>query len=296
LERIPPWFKKKISLNNSNISLVKNLIEAGHLHTVCESAKCPNIFECFSRKTATFMLMGDICTRNCSYCSIKSGRPGPLDELEPDKIARAVKDMGLRYTVITSVTRDDLADGGAAHFYNTVRRVQELNPGVKVECLIPDFRCSEESLEKVISSGLDVLNHNIETIEENFPRIRRGADYYGSLKILNDSKDIKPGILTKSGFMVGLGENMSQIVKVMSDLIKNRVDILTVGQYLQPAKENIKVLKYYRPEEFEKIKEIALDMGFISVESGPFVRSSYRAETLFEDTLKAKKISAGLKK
>jgi lipoyl synthase len=285
LDRKPPWLKKKISLNNSNISIVKNLIESGHLHTVCQSAKCPNIFECFSRKTATFMLMGDICTRNCAFCGIESGRPGPLDRSEPDKIARAVREMGLRYAVITSVTRDDLADGGASHFYDTVRRIKELNPGVRVECLIPDFRGDKESLEKVISSGLDVLNHNIETIEDNYSFVRKGAEYNRSLKVLDATKNIKAGMMTKSGFMVGLGENMDQIVKIMEDLIKNRVDILTVGQYLQPSPENIRVSKYYRPEEFDRIKETALDMGFLSVESGPFVRSSYRAEDVLDRAL-----------
>ncbi len=291
MDRKPTWLKKKISLNNSNISIVKNLIDSGHLHTVCQSAKCPNIFECFSRKTATFMLMGNVCTRNCEFCGIESGRPELLDSSEPEKIAGAIKEMGLRYAVITSVTRDDLADGGASHFCDTVRKIKKLNPAVKVECLIPDFRGDKGSLEKVISSGLDVLNHNIETIEENYSHVRRGADYHRSLKILNDSKDIKAGMFTKSGFMVGLGESMSQIVKLMGDLIENRVDILTIGQYLQPSPENIRVSKYYRPEEFDRIREIAMDMGFLSVESGPFVRSSYRAEAVLDRALRQRQIN-----
>lgn len=285
MDKKPPWIKKKISLNNSNISRVKTLIDSSHLHTVCQSAKCPNIFECFSRKTSTFMLMGDICTRNCAFCGVGSGKPGALDEEEPEKIAKAVKEMNLHYAVITSVTRDDLEDGGAGHFFNTVKAVKKYNPDTKVECLIPDLGGDLKSLKRLLEADLDVLNHNMETVKEKYPQARKNADYSRSLKLLADAKRIRPDIYTKSGFMLGLGESLDEVLELLKDLRKNNVDIITIGQYLQPSADNIKVSKYYRPEEFEELRKTAMDMGFMAVEAGPFVRSSYCAEIVLEKAL-----------
>jgi lipoic acid synthetase len=286
LDKKPSWIKKKISLDNSNISEVKRLIDSSHLHTVCQSAKCPNIFECFSRKTSTFMLMGDICTRNCAFCGVSSGKPGSLDKDEPENIARAVKEMGLKYVVITSVTRDDLEDGGASQFLATVSAIKELNREVRVECLIPDLGGDEKSLKKLLSGDLDVLNHNVETVKDNYGKARKQADYDRSLKVLSQAKIIRPDIYTKSGFMLGLGETKQQIMKLLKDLKANKVDIITIGQYLQPSPENIKVSKYYKPEEFEEIKKAAMALGFMDVEAGPFVRSSYCAEAVLNRALK----------
>jgi lipoic acid synthetase len=286
LDKKPSWIKKKISLDNSNISEVKRLIDSSHLHTVCQSAKCPNIFECFSRKTSTFMLMGDICTRNCAFCGVNSGKPGSLDKDEPEKIARAVKEMGLKYVVITSVTRDDLDDGGASQFLATVDTIKKLNREVRIECLIPDLGGDEKSLEKLLSGDLDVLNHNVETVRQNYSKARKQADYDRSLKVLSLAKRIRPDIYTKSGFMLGLGESRQQIMELLKDLKANRVDIITIGQYLQPSPENIEVSKYYKPEEFEEIKKEATKLGFMDVEAGPFVRSSYCAEAVLNRALK----------
>jgi len=288
LDKKPSWIKKKISLDNSNIAEVKKLIDSSHLHTVCQSAKCPNIFECFSRKTSTFMLMGNICTRNCAFCGVDSGRPGHLDKLEPEKIARAVKEMGLKYVVITSVTRDDLDDGGASHFLATVNAIKKLDSGVKAECLIPDLGGDHKSLEKLLSGDPDVLNHNVETVKENYGKARKQADYNRSLDVLLKAKNLRPDIYTKSGFMLGLGETRQQVSQLLKDLKKNKVDIITIGQYLQPSPENIKVSKYYKPEEFEEIKKEAIALGFMDVEAGPFVRSSYCAEAVLDRALKQK--------
>ena len=289
MDKKPSWIKKKISLDNSNISEVNRLIDSSHLHTVCQSAKCPNIFECFSRKTSTFMLMGDICTRNCAFCGVESGRPGPLDIDEPEKIAIAVKEMGLRYAVITSVTRDDLEDGGALHFFNTAAAIKKYSPGIRLECLISDLGGNTENLKRLLLGGdLDVLNHNIETVKENYGKVRQQADYERSLRLLAEAKIIRPDIYTKSGFMLGLGENLKQVMGLLKDLKRNSVDIITIGQYLQPSKENIAVSKYYTPEEFEDIKKEALNMGFMAVEAGPFVRSSYCAEIVLDRALKKK--------
>lgn len=288
MDKKPSWIKKKISLNNSNISQVKRLIDSSRLHTVCQSASCPNIFECFSRKTSTFLLMGNTCTRNCAFCGVESGKPGPLDTDEPEKIAMAVKEMGLHYAVITSVTRDDIVDGGALHFLNTIKSIKKYNQYTKVECLIPDFAGNTESLRKLLSGNPDVLNHNMETVKDNYPGVRKNADYDRSLELLGNVKKIKPGIYSKSGFMLGLGESMEQIIRLLKDLRENKVDIITIGQYLQPSPGNIKVSRYYTPREFSRIKETALGMGFMAVEAGPFVRSSYCAEIVLEKALKNK--------
>ena len=282
MDKKPQWLKKKIRLDNKNVTAIKNLIDSSRLHTVCQSAKCPNIFECFSRRTATFMLMGDTCTRNCGFCGVNNGRPLPLDKEEPKKIASAVKEMDLLYAVITSVTRDDLDDGGASHFAETVKAIKNLNPDTRVECLIPDFGGNKKNLETLLSEGLEVLNHNIETIKQNYSRARSSADYDRSLRLLKNVKEIRPDIYNKSGFMLGLGENREQILKLLEDLKESKVDIITIGQYLSPSKENIAISKYYTPEEFKEIENAAIKMGFTAVAAGPFVRSSYGAELVLE--------------
>ena len=281
----PQWLKKKISLNNRNILKVENLIEDLNLHTVCQSAKCPNIFECFGSSTATFMLLGDICTRNCAFCGVTSGKPFEPDLLEPGKIALAAKDMGLKYIVLTSVTRDDLSDGGAGQFVSTITEIKKLLPGSKIECLIPDFNGKEESLTSLLKAEFEVLNHNIETTRKNYRTIRNKADYRTSLNILRLAKKTRPGIITKSGFMVGLGEDMDELIILLKDLKDAGVDIITIGQYLQPSPENVTVKKYYTPLEFEELGRIALDLGFKFAVSGPFVRSSYQASIAYQNAM-----------
>lgn len=279
----PEWLKKTVSLNNSNINQVKDLLANLNLNTVCQSAKCPNIFECFSKKTATFMLMGNICTRNCAFCGVRSGKPQNLDKFEPKNIAKAVKEMGLSYIVLTSVTRDDLEDGGAKHFAKTVREIKNTDPNLKVECLIPDFKGSKENLKILLDVKPDVLNHNLETIKRNYKTIREHASYNKALDILKNSKDIYPGVLTKSGFMLGLGEEIEEILELLHDLESTNCDIVTIGQYLQPSKENYPVQKYYSGEEFEKIKNLASNFNFRAVVAGIFVRSSYEAASTINE-------------
>jgi len=279
----PEWLKKTVRLNNSNINQVKDLLTNLKLNTVCQSAKCPNIFECFSKKTATFMLMGNICTRNCAFCGVRSGKPQNLDEFEPKNITKAVKEMGLSYIVLTSVTRDDLEDGGAKHFAKTVREIKITDPNLKVECLIPDFKGSKENLKILLDVKPDVLNHNLETIQRNYKTIRDHASYNKSLDILKNSKDINPEVLTKSGFMLGLGEEIEEILELLHDLESANCDIVTIGQYLQPSKENYPVQKYYSGEEFEKIKNLASNFNFKSVVAGIFVRSSYEAASIINE-------------
>jgi len=282
LDNRPDWLKKKININNLNIAEIKNLIDNLKLHTVCQSAKCPNIFECFSKRTATFMLMGNICTRNCAFCGVESGIPEKLDSLEPEKIAKAVQNMGLKYVVLTSVTRDDLVDCGAEHFAKTVRMIKDVNPGSKIECLISDLNGRSGDLKKIMFSGIDVLNHNMETIEAKYATIRPQADYDRSLFILRTAKEMDPKINTKSGFMLGLGETRKDISMLLKDLRKVNCDMVTIGQYLSPTENNYPVKKYYRQEEFDEIKIEALELGFKSVFSGIFVRSSYHAGEMLE--------------
>jgi lipoyl synthase len=278
----PEWLKKTVSLNNSNINQVKDLLSNFKLNTVCQSAKCPNIFECFSKKTATFMLMGNICTRNCAFCGVMTGKPQNLEKSEPKNIAKAVKVMGLTYIVLTSVTRDDLKDGGAKQFAKTVSEIKTIDPNLKVECLIPDFKGKKENLKILIDVKPDVLNHNLETIKRNYKVIRDHASYNNSLNILKNSKDIDSQILTKSGFMLGLGEEIEEILELLHDLERVNCDIVTIGQYLQPSKENYPVQKYYSGEEFEKIKNLASSFNFKSVAAGIFVRSSYEAASIYK--------------
>ncbi len=252
-----------------------------NLHTICQSAKCPNIGECWSQKTATFLILGDICTRGCTFCAVRKGVPSPPTAEEPLRVAEAVSWMGLRYAVITSVTRDDLADGGASLFAATIKSVKDSVPGVNVEVLIPDFKGEEEAIKTVIDAEPDIINHNIETPENIYPQINRPKEnYQRSLKVLDKAK--KMGATTKSGLMVGLGEEKEDIIRTLTDLRSAGCDLLTIGQYLQPTKTSAPVQKYYTPQEFYILKRAALDFGFKGAESGPLVRSSYRAHNLYD--------------
>lgn len=277
MRRHPDWLKVKIGSGEVFVKM-KSLLRNAKLHTICEEAKCPNIAECFGSGTAVFLILGNICTRNCGYCNVKHGKPLSLNINEPKDVAESVKILGLNYTVITSVTRDDLEDGGASVFYKTVKEIKKLNKNCKVEVLIPDFKGSLESLKKVIESNPDVVNHNIEVVQQLFPLIRPEGDYKTSLALLKNIKKINNKMKTKSGLMIGLGETKNQILQTMKDLRKADVDFLTVGQYLQPTKKHIEIKKYYTPEEFYELKKIAFKLGFEHVESGPLVRSSYHAE------------------
>jgi lipoic acid synthetase len=248
------------------------------LHTVCEEAQCPNIGECWSRRSATFLLMGDTCTRSCGFCDIKTGRPSPLDWGEPLRVAQAVRAMGLRHVVITSVNRDERKDGGAPIFAMTVKAIRKAQPGCSIELLIPDFKGSEEALKTVTDAQPEILNHNVETVPRLFKKVQPQDRYEWAMKTLTNAKQFDPLILTKSGIMVGLGETFEEVVAVMQDLANCGVDILTVGQYLQPSKQHLPVERFYLPEEFDRFEQIGKEMGFKWVESGPLVRSSYRAD------------------
>ncbi len=261
---------------------VKRVLRRGKLHTVCEESKCPNITECFSRKTATFLIMGKVCTRGCRYCSVEKGSPKGLDLKEPENLAKAVKVLGLKYVVITSVTRDDLPDGGASHFAACIREVKKTSPDVKVEVLTPDFRGEEKNAEVVLREEPFVFNVNIETVERLYPKVRPGGKYEWVLKLLRFSKENFPHIRTKSGLMVGLGESWDDIRKTLEDLRKVGCEILTVGQYLQPTKRQLPVVKEYTEEEFLRIEELAKELGFKFVFAGRWVRSSYNAHKVAE--------------
>lgn len=280
----PPWLKVKFP-SHKNFFDISNLVKDKHLHTICQSAKCPNIGECWSQKTATFLIMGDRCTRRCSFCAVTKGEPLPLSSDEPQKVAEAVASMGLRYAVITSVTRDDLSDGGASVFAATVRAVKNTVPGIQIEVLIPDFEGRFNALRAVIEAEPDIINHNLEVPEALYPRINRSKkNYRRSLIQLENAH--KYGVTTKSGLMIGLGESREDIFQTFVDLRAVNCDLLTIGQYLQPSKTNAPVRKYYSPQEFLQLKNIALDLGFEAVESGPLVRSSYMAHKLFQSIQK----------
>jgi lipoic acid synthetase len=248
------------------------------LNTVCEQAMCPNIGECWGAGTATFLMMGDLCTRSCGFCDIKTGRPAPLDWLEPERVARAVQAMNLRHAVITSVNRDERADGGSPIFAMVIHRIRELQPGCSIEVLIPDFKGSIEALRIVIDARPEILNHNVETVPRLFKKVQPQDRYEWALATLSNAKDLDPEVLTKSGIMVGLGETVEEVKSVMDDLRDLSVDILTVGQYLQPSKKHLPIERYYLPEEFYEFKRYGLEIGFKWVESSPLVRSSYHAE------------------
>ena len=274
--RHPDWLKVSY-VRGEKYSEIKRLLRNSKLSTICEEAKCPNIVECFNNRTAVLLILGDICTRNCRYCNVKHGKPEPIDYNEPKNVAESVRKIGLKYVVLTSVTRDDLEDGGADVFYNCVNQIKKINKNCLIELLIPDFNGKVNSLKRVIESSPFVINHNIEVTEELFSEIRPEGSYNRSLNLLKKIKEIDNTINTKSGFMIGLGENKDQIIKTIHDIKKAGVDFLTIGQYLQPSINHFEVKKYYRPEEFEDFKKIAIDIGFKHVESGPLVRSSYHA-------------------
>lgn len=280
MRRHPDWLKVKIP-GGEEFSKMKKLLRSTKLHTICEEAKCPNIAECFGCGTAVFLILGDVCSRNCKYCNVKHGNPESLNPNEPRDVAESVKKLGLDYVVITSVTRDDVVDGGASVFYDTVLEVRNLNPNCIIEVLIPDFKGKISSLKKVVTSKPDVINHNIEVVEDLFSEIRPGGDYTTSLKLLRNIKKLDRDIKSKSGFMLGLGENKDQIIKTIKDLKNADVDFLTIGQYLQPSKGHAEIKKYYTPSEFKEFKKIALDLGFKHIESAPLVRSSYHAKEAF---------------
>jgi lipoic acid synthetase len=277
MRRHPDWLKVRIG-GGENFSKVKTLLRSAKLHTICEEAKCPNIAECFGCGTAVFLILGNVCTRDCKYCNVTHGTPGSLNKNEPRDIAESVKTLGLKYVVVTSVTRDDLNDGGASIFYETVREIRRLNDACKIEVLIPDFKGDPTAVQKVVDAAPDVINHNIEVVEELFPLIRPQGDYRRSLGVMKTIKTMDGRIPTKSGFMVGLGETNDQILVTMRDLRAADVDFLTMGQYLQPTRNHVEVKKYYTPEEFLEFKNTALQLGFTHVESGPLVRSSYHAQ------------------
>ncbi len=269
--------RKKKPIRLSLLSDVKRVLRRGKLHTVCEESKCPNIGECFANRTATFLIMGDVCTRGCRYCSVRKGTPKPLSPAEPKNLAKAVKELGLKYVVITSVTRDDLPDGGASHFAACIREIKREIPDAKVEVLTPDFRGKTGLADTVLRENPFVFNCNIETVERLYPKIRLGGRYEWTLNLLRYSKENYPHIWTKSGLMVGLGETWDDIRKTLEDLREAGCDILTVGQYLQPTKRQVEVVKEYTEEEFERIKELAGELGFKYTFVGRWVRSSYKA-------------------
>jgi lipoic acid synthetase len=277
----PPWLKKRLP-PIQDLMKVKSILEETALHTVCEEARCPNLGDCFSTGTATILILGEICTRNCGFCAVQHGLPVALDEAEPERVAQAVKRMGLQYVVITSVTRDDLPDGGASHFAKTIKAIRALDRKIKVEVLIPDFKGEFSPLMTVLEESPDVLNHNIETIPRLYPRVRPQADYKRSLDLLKRSKEAYPHIFTKSGFMVGLGETEEEVIHLLQDLREVGCDFLTIGQYLQPRPDRLPVVRYIPPEEFEEYQKIGIENGFKSVASGPFVRSSFHASQMFE--------------
>ena len=275
--RLPPWIKAKMPGGPKYMEL-KELMRKKNLHTVCEEAHCPNIGECWERGTATFMILGEICTRACRYCAVTTGKPNELDTFEPIRVAESVKSMNLSYCVITAVNRDDLSDGGAAIFADCIKRIRETSPHCKVEVLIPDLQGNWEALKLLLDQKPDVLNHNIESTREIFPLVRAKGDYDLSLELLAQSKAIDPSIVTKSGIIVGMGESTKQLKSTMQDLREVDCDLLTIGQYLRPSQKHLKTVKNYKPDEFEDLKQIGLNLGFKHVASGPLVRSSYHAD------------------
>ena len=277
-ERLPEYLKRPI-IDTDKTRTVRKILKHNCLNTVCENARCPNKNECYTKNTATFLIMGNVCTRNCRYCNISCNKPEALDSDEPKHIAKAVSDLGLRYAVITSVTRDDLPDGGAEHFANCIKEIRKLSPECKIEILTPDFKGDKKSLDIIINAHPDVFNHNIETVRGIFKTARPQGNYDISLNVLSYVKN-NSNIQTKSGLMIGLGENFEQIKETLCDLKNAGCDILTIGQYIQPSKEHLPVEKYYSLDEYEQLKKLADDVGFIKHQIGPLVRSSYNASEL----------------
>lgn len=279
IRRHPPWLKVRIP-SGKNYNKIRGIVEKLKLHTVCESAECPNVAQCWGCGVATFMILGDTCTRRCGYCAVKTGAPEKPDPREPRNVALAVKELRLKYVVITSVTRDDLADGGAAMFADTVKEIKSLTD-CKVEVLVPDFRCNKSSIKKILDARPDVFGHNVEIVRSLFRKVRAQGNYDESLKVFQTARELSD-TPTKSGFMVGLGETEPEIIQTMKDLRTVGCDFLTIGQYLQPTRSHHPVVKYYRPDEFERFKKIGEELGFLNVESGPLVRSSYGAHKLLK--------------
>lgn len=286
--RFPEWMTKK-KIRVEKVHQIKALLRDLQIKTICESTKCPNIGECFSKPIVTFMILGDLCSRNCSFCSIYKGDPKHVDFGEPDKIAKAAKQMALKHTIITSVCRDDLADSGALHFNHTVSTIKNMIPETTIEVLVPDFNGNTKAIRTVINSNPNIFNHNIATVPRLYSQFRSKADYEKSLKVLKTAKRIKHDIMTKSGLMVGLGETEDEVCKVMDDLKEVKCDIVTIGQYVQPTPHNIHVSAFITPELFMRYKEYGTKLGFAHIESAPFVRSSYNAELFMIDSLKNEK-------
>ena len=281
IQRKPDWIRVKIS-NSSIYNETKEIVKSNNLHTVCEEAGCPNISECWSKRHATFMIMGDTCTRACAFCNVKTGLPNALDRNEPLRIAKATNDLNLKHVVITSVDRDDLEDGGAEHFAQTILEIKKLNPNTSVEILTPDFLRKGDVYKKIILAKPDVFNHNIETVPSNYTKVRPGSRYFQSINLLKEVKDYDDKIFTKSGLMLGLGESEDELYQVMDDLRCAKVDFLTLGQYLQPTDRHYPIKKFIPPEDFEKYKKIAYSKGFLLVSSSPMTRSSYHADDDFQ--------------
>tara|TARA_B100000886_G_scaffold111517_1_gene74862 strand:- start:470 stop:1414 length:945 start_codon:yes stop_codon:yes gene_type:complete len=281
IKRKPEWIRSKM-VDSQIFFQTKQLVNKNNLVTVCQEANCPNITECWSKKHATFMIMGDTCTRACAFCDVKTGKPTDLDIFEPIKIAKAVKNLGLKHVVITSVDRDDLKDGGSAHFYKVVQATREKNPDTSIEVLTPDFLRKGDAYKKVLEADLDVFNHNIETVPRLYTTVRPGARYFSSLELLKNAKKFNKKVFTKSGIMVGLGENKEEVIQVMDDLRSAEVDFITIGQYLQPSPKHHPLNRYYHPSEFQEFEQIAKTKGFLLVSSSPLTRSSYHADEDFK--------------
>ena len=287
IKKKPEWIRSKI-INSQVFFQTKQIVNKNNLVTVCQEANCPNITECWSKKHATFMIMGDTCTRACAFCDVKTGKPGALDPLEPFKVSKAVKELNLNHVVITSVDRDDLDDGGANHFKEVVSEIKKNNLKTTVEVLTPDFLRKGKSYEKVLEADLDVFNHNIETVPSLYLKVRPGSRYFASIDLLKSVKEKKPNLFTKSGIMVGLGEKKDEIIQVMDDLRSANVDFLTIGQYLQPSPKHFPLDRYVHPDEFKELKGIAITKGFLLVSSSPLTRSSYHADEDFKKLKEAR--------
>ena len=283
-KRLPEWLRKK-GISNRQMAETKRILNKLQLKTVCRSAKCPNIGECFAARTATFMIMGEICTRDCRFCAVKKGQPLPLDQSEPSRLAQAVKEMGLKHVVITSVTRDDLRDGGAIQFVRVIEEVRALNRSIIIEILTPDFKGDIRPINQLVQAGPTIFNHNIETVPRLYATVRPQADYQRSLQVLATVKKSDSEIYTKSGLMVGLGEREAEVLEVMRELRVINCDILTIGQYLQPGREHLPVVKYIEPEQFERYQELGRELGFKYISAGPYVRSSFHAADFSEQYL-----------
>ena len=292
IKKKPEWIRSKI-VDSKIFFQTKQIVNQNNLVTVCQEANCPNITECWSKKHATFMIMGDTCTRACAFCDVKTGKPTDLDIFEPIKISNAVKNLNLKHVVITSVDRDDLEDGGSNHFYKVVSEIRKKNPDTSIEVLTPDFLRKGDAYKKILEADLDVFNHNIETVPRLYLSVRPGARYFASLELLKNAKIFNKKVFTKSGIMVGLGESKEEIIQVMDDLITAKVDFITIGQYLQPSVKHHPLSRYYRPDEFQELKTIAKTKGFLLVSSSPLTRSSYHADEDFRKLQNARNKKIG---